>query len=334
MKPLLSKAIRPFIWALSAGLCITASAQTPVAAEPLVDVESPQAAPAKPSGMRELVLLVLQNHPELSQAEAESRVALSRVSEARSTGYPQLSFSSSYGQEQQKLYLSKRTNEFKDQAQAQFKLTQPLFDMSLGANLRRIKAGSLGMDWQLVIVREQLVLKTVELYIEVIRQHQLTELARQNLKLHRNYVSQMKDIALADLGRASDLSVSQARVALAESTFIHALRATAIRLRAESQGKQQLSANDFNTIPQDLIRNEIETFQARKKALEGNLSSQLQNLKISQEELSITEPLAASHQRCCLARDQHLPSGQVCYRRYFCQTQRHTGRSIQFVREC
>ncbi len=219
MKPLLSKAIRPFIWALSAGLCITASAQTPVAAEPLVDVESPQAAPAKPSGMRELVLLVLQNHPELSQAEAESRVALSRVSEARSTGYPQLSFSSSYGQEQQKLYLSKRTNEFKDQAQAQFKLTQPLFDMSLGANLRRIKAGSLGMDWQLVIVREQLVLKTVELYIEVIRQHQLTELARQNLKLHRNYVSQMKDIALADLGRASDLSVSQARVALAESTF-------------------------------------------------------------------------------------------------------------------
>jgi adhesin transport system membrane fusion protein len=74
---------------------------------------------------------------------------------------------------------------------------------------------------------------------------------------------------------------------------IHALRATAIRLRAESQGKQQLSANDFNAIPPDLIRNEIETFQARKKALEGNLSSQLQNLKISQEELSITEPLAA-----------------------------------------
>lgn len=219
MKPLLSKAIRPVIWALFAGICITASAQTPVVAEPPVDVQSSQPDPVKPNGMRELVLLVLQNHPELSQAEAESRVALSRVSEARSTGYPQLSFSSSYGQEQQKLYLSKRTNEFKDQAQAQLKLTQPLFDMSLGANLRRFKAGSLGMDWQLVIVREQLVLKTVELYIEVLRQHQLTELARQNLKLHRNYVSQMKDIALADLGRASDLSVSQARVALAESTF-------------------------------------------------------------------------------------------------------------------
>lgn len=74
---------------------------------------------------------------------------------------------------------------------------------------------------------------------------------------------------------------------------IHALKATAIRLRAEVQGKQQLTGNEFNGIPSDLVRNEMETFQARKKALEGNLSSQLQNLKISQEELSITEPLAA-----------------------------------------
>jgi adhesin transport system outer membrane protein len=212
------KVVCPAVWVLFAGLCISASAQTPED-NPPVAVATPQAVVSKPTGMRELVLLVLQNHPELSQAEAESRLALSRVSEARSSGYPQLSFSSSYGQEQQKLYLSNRTNVFKDQAQAQLKLTQPLFDQSLGANLRRFKAGSLGMDWQLVMVREQLVLKTVELYIEVVRQHQLTELARQNLKLHRNYVSQMKQIALTDLGRASDLSVAQARVALAESTF-------------------------------------------------------------------------------------------------------------------
>ena len=171
------------------------------------------------NGMRELVLLVLQNHPDLSQAESESRMAVSRVREARSGIYPQLSFSGSYGQEQQKLYLSNRTSTFNDQVQAQLKLTQPLYDPSLGPNVRRLKAGSLGYDWQLVTTREQLILRTVEFYIEVIRQHQLTELARQNLKLHRNYVAQMKDIARTDIGRASDLSVAQARVALAESTF-------------------------------------------------------------------------------------------------------------------
>ena len=212
------KTMSPLVWLALAGLQGVSNAQS-VDNLSTPGVEQSQPIPSKPTGMRELVLLVLQNHPELSQAEADSRVAVSRLSEAKASGYPQLTFSSSYGQEQQKLYLSNRTNVFKDQAQAQLKLTQPLYDTSLGANVRRIKAGSLGMDWQLVMVREQLVLKTVELYIEVVRQHQLTELARQNLRLHRNYVSQMKEIALTDVGRASDLAVAQARVALAESTF-------------------------------------------------------------------------------------------------------------------
>jgi adhesin transport system membrane fusion protein len=74
---------------------------------------------------------------------------------------------------------------------------------------------------------------------------------------------------------------------------INALRATTVRLKAESQGKTKLSESDFNGITSELIQNEIDTFQARRKALEGNLASQLQNLKISQEELQLTEPLAA-----------------------------------------
>ena len=223
MNASLTKVFSPLTLVVLAGTYFCAVDAQTVPTDSLPIIELPQLVPNKPTGMRELVLLVLQNHPELSQAEAESRMAVSRVNEAKASRYPQLTFSSSYGQEQQKLYSSNRTNTFKDQAQAQLKLTQPLYDASLGANVRRFRAGSIGMDWQLVMVREQLVLKTVELYIEVIRQHQLTELARQNLKLHRNYVSQMKEIALTDLGRASDLSIAQARVALAESTFTNRL---------------------------------------------------------------------------------------------------------------
>ncbi len=260
MKPSLMNVLAPLAWAVSVGLHLTGHAQTTDQLS-LPVVEPPAATPSKPTGMRELVLLVLQNHPELSQAEAESRLAVSRVSEAKASGYPQLTFSSSYGQEQQKLYLSNRTNVFKDQAQAQLKLTQPLYDVALGANVRRFKAGSLGMDWQLVLVREQLVLKTVELYIEVVRQHQLTELARENLKLHRNYVGQMKEIALTDLGRASDLAVAQARVALAESTFTNRMaRLESARLQWRNHSGMNAPAltdlgdfaqlmNDFGNVP-------------------------------------------------------------------------------------
>jgi hypothetical protein len=107
------------------GICVScvvlnSNAQTPD--EPIDTAQVVvinEARKSNTNGMRELVLLVLQNHPELSQAEAESRMAVSRVKEASAGKYPQLSFSSSYGQEQQKLYLSNRSNTFTDQAQAQ-----------------------------------------------------------------------------------------------------------------------------------------------------------------------------------------------------------------------
>ena len=115
MKLSLMKTMSPLVWLALAGLQGVSNAQS-VDNLSTPGVEQSQPIPSKPTGMRELVLLVLQNHPELSQAEAESRVAVSRLSEAKASGYPQLTFSSSYGQEQQKLYLSNRTNVFKDQA--------------------------------------------------------------------------------------------------------------------------------------------------------------------------------------------------------------------------
>lgn len=171
------------------------------------------------AGLRDLILIVLENQPELSQAEAESRLANARVKEARSNAFPQFSVNGSYAAERQKLYEANRTNNYENQFQGQFRLTQPLVDSSINANLRKNKANSLGVDWQLVSTREQLMLRTVELYIEILKNQQLTELARNNLSLHREYVSQMKEIARKDLGRASDLPVAQARVALAESVL-------------------------------------------------------------------------------------------------------------------
>lgn len=169
------------------------------------------------AGLRDLVLIVLENHPELGQAEAESRLASVRIKEAKSGAYPQFMVSGSYGNEKQKLYETNRNNTYENQVQSQFRLTQPIVDSSIKANIKRVKANSLSVDWQLVSTREQLILRTVELYVEILKNHQLTELARKNLRLHREYVAQMKEIARKDVGRASDLPVAQSRVALAES---------------------------------------------------------------------------------------------------------------------
>ena len=199
------------------------------------------------SGLRELVLVVLENQPELGQAEAESRLAYARIKEAKSNALPQVIVSGSYGSESQKLYETNRNNTYDNQAQGQLKISQPLFDQSINANVKKIKANSMGVDWQLVSTREQLILKTIELYVEILKNQQLTELARENLNLHREYVAQMKEIARKDIGRASDLPVAQARVALAESVLTSRL-AKLETARLQWRSHSGMSSPDLSSI--------------------------------------------------------------------------------------
>jgi outer membrane protein TolC len=73
-------------------------------------------------------------------------------------------------------------------------------------------------------------------------------LAQENLKSHRQYVQQIKDIARSDLGRAADLPAAQARVALAESVLTNRLT----RLEAARIQWMQLSGTYVHTVTEPL----------------------------------------------------------------------------------
>lgn len=249
------------------------------------------------SGLRDLVIIVLENQPELGQAEAESKIGIARINEAKSNIYPQLSISGNYGNENQKIYENNRNNIYENQLQGQIKIIQPLFDQSISANIKKIKAISLGTNWQLISIREQLILKTIELYIEILKNQQLTELARGNLKLHREYVSQMKEIAKKDIGRASDLPVAQARVSLAESVLTSRLsRLETARLQWRNHsgmtspdlstiGNLNLLIKDLGVVPlpetlENAINESINNSPQLQKAL-SELKSSWHNYELS-----------------------------------------------------
>lgn len=169
--------------------------------------------------LRELVWQTLVRNPDLAQAQAESNQASARWRQIRNGVLPQTSVSAGYGQEQRAYSLTNITNRYSNQNQVQVRVSQPLFDETLSARIRQASATMLSGDWAMIAMREQTMLKTIELYAELLRQKRLVELARDNLKLHRQYVAQMKSIARIDLGRASDLPMAQSRVALAESVL-------------------------------------------------------------------------------------------------------------------
>ena len=218
-------------------------------------VESATDAPRK--DLAKWVAQVLERHPELLQAESESRQAEFRVKEAQAARWPQTTFSSNRGRESQHIALTGRTIDYNQQQQYQLKGVLPLLDKGIDAQIQQREALASRADWSLTDVREQLTIRTVELYIEVVRHVRLMELARENLKVHRAYVAQMKDIARIDLGRAADLPMAQSRVALAESALIS-------RIARLESARVQWSAHTGLPAP-DLMT--------------GSNTSQLQNLQ-------------------------------------------------------
>jgi adhesin transport system outer membrane protein len=138
------------------------------------------------------------------------------------------------GFDQQKINAASLTNNY-ERNQAQARVSMPLLDHGLTAQIEQRRYASVGADWKLVDKREDLMLRTLETYAEMLRSHRLLMLSQDNLAMHREYVQQVKAIASLDLGRAADLPAAMGRVALAESVNTSRLaRLEQVRLEFQS----------------------------------------------------------------------------------------------------
>ncbi len=182
------------------------------------------------------IVRTLENNPQLLQTESEGRVADYQTQEAKAGLVPRVSLSMNAGKDRQNLTQAGQKTVF-DQQMSQLRLVWPIYDLSLTAQIRQREASSVTADWRLTDVREQLALRTVEAYIDLIRHTQLTKLAHENLSAHRQYVSQIKAIAQLDIGKASELPSAIGRVALANSAMTSRL----VRLEASRVQWKQLT---------------------------------------------------------------------------------------------
>jgi adhesin transport system membrane fusion protein len=92
-------------------------------------------------------------------------------------------------------------------------------------------------------------------------------------------------LRIDDVRLGANVKESQSRV--------DALVVAAIRLRAESQGTALNFPPEIARRNPVLIRSEMETHEAKRRALDGVVKSQEQALRLAQEEMQITEPMAA-----------------------------------------
>lgn len=74
---------------------------------------------------------------------------------------------------------------------------------------------------------------------------------------------------------------------------VDAMLAAAARLRAESRGGEPVFPADLQKRSPELVKVELGTLQARRRSLDASVQAQQQALRLAQDELRITEPLAA-----------------------------------------
>jgi len=195
---------------------VQASFKDPIAA-------SPSTVPAVvPPELQLLVRQALERHPEVLQSEAQSQAAYGLAKEARAQLGPAVVVGSSTGAQRQSLRAGNISNGYQ-QLYAYVRLSLPLFDPGLKAQLAQREQAAVGADWRWVGRREELMLDVLDAYVELQKATRLLAISQANLKMHREYLELVKTIVRQDLGRASDVSTAAARVALAEAVNINRL---------------------------------------------------------------------------------------------------------------
>lgn len=195
---------------------------TPICSAILIAMACAQQAQAM--SLTEAIQSTLDNHPELHASENNRLSADEDVKVAKGGFYPSLDLNAGYGRG-----YSDNTNtraqgnhntETDWYTQSELRLRQMLFDGFTTANeVGRTQAIVNSRAYYTRGTAESLALRTIEVYLEVLKRRELVTLATNNLQAHLRVNDQIGLRTERGVGSNADLDQSKARRALAENNL-------------------------------------------------------------------------------------------------------------------
>lgn len=174
--------------------------------------------------LSEAIQSTLDNHPEI-HAGINSRLSSDEEVRIAQGGYlPTVDLLVGYGREQTD---SPSTRAFGDHNKetlnyrnAELRLRQMLFDgFNTPNEVARTEAVVNSRAYRVLGTSESLALRTVEVYLDVLKRRELVSLAKNNLLAHQRINDQIDLRSRQGVGSSADLDQSQARVALAANNL-------------------------------------------------------------------------------------------------------------------
>ncbi|WP_339547293.1 TolC family outer membrane protein [Pseudomonas sp. RA_35y_Pfl2_P32] len=195
---------------------------TPLCSAILIAMACAQQAQAM--SLTEAIQSTLDNHPELHASENNRLSADEDVKVAKGGFYPSLDLNAGYGRGYSDNTNSRAQGNHHTETnwytQSELRLRQMLFDGFNTANeVGRTQAIVNSRAYYTRGTAESLALRTIEVYLEVLKRRELVTLATNNLQAHLRVNDQIGLRTERGVGSNADLDQSRARRALAENNL-------------------------------------------------------------------------------------------------------------------
>ena len=173
--------------------------------------------------LKEVVTFAIETHPQVVGAARKKDAADSAIDAARGGYYPKIDFLMGTGREHSKNSITLLTNPNwvkLNRKQEGAVLNQMIFDgAGVSGEVDRRKAISDSSAHRVYSAAEDTALQTIDAYLDVLKNVELVNYAKENLAAHNRTYDQVKLRADKGVGRRADLEQIDARLALAISNL-------------------------------------------------------------------------------------------------------------------
>lgn len=171
--------------------------------------------------LTEAIRTAIHSHPEVSAAANEVLARQQEIKGAKAGYLPTVDLAAGFGREETQSPTTGQENVSLDRKESSISARQLIFDgFATRSEVRRQRARTDSASHELSTVKENIALRTSEVYLSLLTQSDLLKLAEASLQEHKSIYDQMTLRNQSGVGSRADLDQIAARLALAESNVV------------------------------------------------------------------------------------------------------------------
>lgn len=168
--------------------------------------------------LSEVIGKAIRTNPEVLAAISNRDATEKELDNAKAGRFPTLDLKLGGGNE--RTNTTSIDNRSLDRQEVSIQAKQLLFDGgAVSGEIARQRARLQSLDSKVFDVSDSVAQRVADIYLEVLKNQEIYDLAKSNLESHQDYLEKIRDRANAGVATAADLQLAQGRAALASSTL-------------------------------------------------------------------------------------------------------------------